>query len=162
MYDDPSAMAVLSATQNNSVHGVATFVRKDGDVLVSVNMAGFKPNTMHGLHIHDSGDCSARDGASAGEHFNPASSQHGGASGSPRHSGDLGNVASDSSGRIFTSFTVKDLAFGNGTDSIIGRGLVVHADRDDLSSQPAGNSGARIACGVITRNPDRMTYAKAG
>src|SRR5262249_7560275 len=82
IYDDPSAIAVLSATQNNAVHGVATFVRMDGDVLVSVNMAGFKPNSVHGLHIHDSGDCSARDAASAGGHFNPTSSSHGGASGS--------------------------------------------------------------------------------
>lgn len=161
VYEDPSAIAVLSSTQNSSVHGVATFVRKDDVAVVNVNMAGFKPNSSHGLHIHESGDCTARDGSSAGGHFNPTSSQHGGPAGSPRHSGDLGNVIADSAGNIYATFEVADIAFGNGGDSIIGRGLVVHADRDDMKSQPAGNSGARFACGLITRNPDRMTYAQA-
>jgi Cu-Zn family superoxide dismutase len=155
-------MAVLSSTQNSSVHGAATFVRSGGVALVNVNLAGFKPNSTHGLHIHDSGDCSARDGSSAGGHFNPTSSDHGGSNGRPRHSGDLGNITADSKGEIYATFEVGDIAFGTGADSIIGRGLIVHADVDDLKSQPAGNSGVRVACGLITRNPDRMTYAKAG
>ena len=162
IYEDPSAIVVLSSTQNNSVHGVATFVRDGGAVLVNVNMAGFKPNSTHGVHIHENGDCTARDGSSAGGHFNPTSSDHGSPSGRPRHSGDLGNITADAKGAVYASFDVGDIAFGNGTDSIIGRGLVVHADRDDLKSQPAGNSGARVACGLITRNPDKMTYANAG
>lgn len=161
VYQDPSAMAVLSSTQNSSVHGVATFVRSGGVAVVNLNMAGFKPNSVHGLHIHESGDCSARDGSSAGAHFNPASKQHGGTSGSNRHMGDLGNVTADANGEVLESFNVSDIAFGTGTDSIVGRGLVIHADRDDLKSQPAGNSGARVACGLIVRNPDRVTYASA-
>jgi Cu-Zn family superoxide dismutase len=161
VYQDPSAMAVLSSTQNSSVHGVATFVRSGGVAMVNLNMAGFKPNTVHGLHIHDSGDCSARDGSSAGGHFNPASAQHGGPGGSSRHIGDLGNITADANGEVLQTFNVSDVAFGTGTDSIVGRGLVIHADRDDLKSQPAGNSGARVACGLIVRNPDRVTYASA-
>lgn len=100
VYQDPSAMAVLSSTQNSSVHGVATFVRSGGVAVVNLNMAGFKPNSVHGLHIHESGDCSARDGSSAGAHFNPASKQHGGTSGSNRHMGDLGNVTADANGEV--------------------------------------------------------------
>jgi Cu-Zn family superoxide dismutase len=162
IYEDPSAVAVLSPTQGSSVHGTVTFVRTKGVALVNVNITGFKPNSAHGLHIHESGDCTARDAASAGGHFNPMSSEHGGPNGPSRHSGDLGNVTADSKGDIYASFEVGDVAFGTGQDSIIGRGLVVHADRDDLTSQPAGNSGARVACGLITRNPDKMTYSKAG
>lgn len=162
IYEDPSAMAVLSPTQGSSVHGAVTFVRTNGVALVNVNMTGFKPNSTHGLHIHESGDCTARDGSSAGGHFNPTSSGHGGPDGSPRHSGDLGNVIADSKGEIYSSFKTGDVAFGTGQDSIIGRGLVVHADQDDLKSQPAGNSGTPVACGLITRNPDKMTYSKAG
>ena len=162
IYEDPSAMAVLSPTQGSSVRGAVTFVRTNGVALVNVNMTGFKPNSTHGLRIHDSGDCTARDGSSAGGQFNPTSSGHGGPDGSSRHSGDLGNVVADSKGEIYASFKVGDVAFGTGQDSIIGRGLVVHADKDDLKSQPAGNFGTPVACGLIARNPDKMTYSKAG
>jgi len=162
IYEDPSAMVVLSSTQSSPVHGVVTFLRTGGATRISANLSGFKPNTSHGMHIHEKGDCSARDAASAGEHFNPTSSQHGSPSAAPHHGGDLGNVTADSKGEVFTSFDIEDGAFGSGPDSIIGRGLIVHADTDDLKSQPAGNSGARVACGLITRNPDKMTYAKAG
>jgi Cu-Zn family superoxide dismutase len=162
IYEDPSAVAVLSPTQGSSVHGTVTFVRTKGVALVKVNMTGFKPNSTHGLHIHESGDCTARDGSSAGGQFNPTSSEHGGPNSPPRHSGDLGNITADSKGEIYASFQIGDVAFGTGQDSIIGRGLVVLADSDELKSQPAGNSGTRLACGMITRDPDKMTYSKGG
>lgn len=162
IYEDPSAIAVLSPTEGSSVYGAVTFVRSGGIALMQVNMTGFKPNSTHGLHIHESGDCTARDGSTAGGHFNPTSAQHGGPNDAARHSGDLGNITADSKGEIYAAFEVGEVAFGTGQDSIIGRGLIVHADKDDLKSQPAGNSGARAACGMITRNPDKMTYSKAG
>ena len=162
IYEDPSATAVLSPTQGSSVHGAVTFLRTNGVALVNINMAGFKPNSTHGLRIHESGDCTARDGSSAGGLFNPTSSGHGGPNDPSRQSGDLGNVTADSKGEIYSSFRIGDVAFGSGQDSIIGRGLVVHAGTDDPKSQPAGNSGTRAACGMITRNPDKMTYSKAG
>jgi superoxide dismutase, Cu-Zn family len=162
IYEDPSAMAVLSSTDGSSVYGMVTFVRTSEVTLVQVNLTGFKPNSMHGLHIHESGDCTSRDGSSAGGHFNPTSSEHGGPNSPPRHSGDLGNITADSKGQIYSSYKIGDVAFGTGQDSIIGRGLIVDADRDDLKSQPAGKAGARLACGMITRNPDKMTYSKAG
>ncbi len=162
IYEDPSAMALLGPTQGSLVHGAVTFVRTGGVALVQVNMTGFEPNSTHGLHIHESGDCTARDGSSAGGYFNPTSSQNGGPNDSSRRSGDLGNITADSKGVIYSTFTIGDVAFGTGMDSIIGRGLVVHADKDDLKSQPAGNPGARLACGMITRNHDKMTYSKGG
>jgi len=157
-YEDPSAMAVLEPTQGSTVRGAVDFVRKGGAVLVTANLSGLAPNSTHGIHIHEIGDCTARDGASAGPHFNPSSSDHGGTTGFKRHGGDLGNLTADAKGEIAATVKVNgDIAFGNGADSIVGRGLVVHANADDLESQPAGNSGARLACGVITRNPDRKT-----
>jgi Cu-Zn family superoxide dismutase len=158
-YDDPSAIAVLSATPASQAHGVVTFVREDGGTRVNANLSGFKPYSTHGIHIHERGDCTARDASSAGEHFNPASSRHGAPYAREHHAGDLGNVTADGKGEVYSSFRIDEGAFGSGADSIIGRGVVVHADKDDLNSQPAGNSGARIACGSITRNPDRTTYA---
>lgn len=160
VYDDPSAMAVLSPTSGSSVHGVVTFVRKDrGTTLVTANLSGLKPNSLHGMHIHERGDCSARDASSAGDHFNPTGSSHGAPAAAQHHSGDLGNVAANAAGQVYETFEVREGAFGTGDDSIIGLGLIVHAERDDLRSQPAGNAGARLACGMITRNPDRMTYS---
>lgn len=157
-YEDPSAMAVLEPTQGSMVRGAVDFVRKGGAVLVTANLSGFAPNSTHGIHIHEIGDCTARDAASAGAHFNPTSSDHGGTTGSKRHGGDLGNLTADANGNIAATVKVDgDIAFGNGADSIVGRGLVVHANPDDLESQPAGNSGTRLSCGVITRNPDRKT-----
>jgi len=162
IYDEPSAIAVLAGTEGSPVRGMVTFVRKGGATLVNANITGFKPNSTHGMHIHENGDCSARDASSAGAHFNPTSAEHGAPTAAKHHGGDLGNVTADSKGQVYTSFEITDGAFGTGPDSIIGRALVVHADKDDLTSQPGGNAGARAACGVITRNPDRMTYPKAG
>lgn len=157
-YEDPSALAVLEPTQGNAARGAVDFVRKGGLVLVTANLSGLAPNSTHGIHIHENGDCTARDGSSAGAHFNPSASDHGGSTGSRRHGGDLGNLTADENGNVMATVEVDGgIAFGNGGDSIIGRGLVVHANADDLKSQPAGNSGGRIACGIITRNPDRKT-----
>jgi len=162
VFDDPSAIAVLAATSASAVHGVVTFVRSGDATQVNANLSGFKPNSTHGMHIHVIGDCSAHDANSAGEHFNPQSSRHGAPGAAEHHAGDLGNITADAVGNVYATFTITSGSFGTGDDSIIGRGLVVHADRDDLNSQPAGNSGARLACGSITRNPDRMTAVKSG
>jgi Cu-Zn family superoxide dismutase len=160
-FDDPSALAVLEPTQGSNVRGAVDFVRSGSNVTVTANLSGFAPNSTHGIHIHEAGDCSARDGSSAGAHFNPGNTEHGGAGGAKRHGGDLGNITADGNGNVRTTLRVDGLAFGTGTDSIVGRGLVVHANADDLKTQPAGNSGARLACGVITRNPDRRTYTQS-
>ena len=162
VFDDPSAIAVLAATPGSSVHGVVTFVRAGDATQVNANLSGFKPNSTHAMHIHQLGDCSAHDASSAGEHFNAGSSRHGAPDAPEHHTGDMGNVTADARGDVYTTFKITQGSFGTANDSIIGHGLIVHADRDDLHSQPAGNSGTRLACGSITRNPDRMTVAKSG
>jgi Cu-Zn family superoxide dismutase len=160
-FDDPSAIAVLDPTEESTLRGVVDFVRKDKLVLVTASLSGAAPNSTHGMHIHEVGDCTARDASSAGDHFNPTNAEHGGPAGMKRHGGDLGNMTANERGEINATVEVDGLAFGTGPDSIIGRALIVHANADDLQTQPSGNSGARLACGVITRNADRRTYATA-
>ena len=110
----------------------------------------------HGLHIHELGDCRAPDASSAGGHFNPQGSEHGGPEDAIRHAGDLGNVRSDANGLAQSEITVTGISLGTGGDSIVGRSVIVHAKPDDLTSQPSGNAGPRIACGLISKNPDKF------
>ena len=153
-FADPSAIAVLEPTQGSTVRGAVDFVRKGQGVQVTANLSGLVPNATHGIRIHESGDCTSRDGSSAGGLFNPnpSSTAPAGTSGA---GGDLGNLTADANGNIAATVTMGgDIAFGNGTDSIVGRGLVVHAIEN---AQQGGNSEARLSCGLITRNPDRTT-----
>lgn len=105
--------------------------------------------SSHGVHVHEAGDCSAANASSAGDHFNPAGKQHGDRSGPERHAGDLGNVKADAAGDVATVIDIPSLSIDGAENGVVGRSVVVHAKPDDLKGQPAGNSGARIACGVI-------------
>jgi len=150
--DPPSpnrAIAVLHPSGGSKVSGVVMFTDKgNGKIEVTGEVTGLKPGP-HGFHIHEFGDCSSPDAMSTGPHFNPDNQPHGGPESPQHHVGDLGNINADENGRaVIRMTTTKTLALG-GTHSIIGRGLIVHADPDDLKSQPAGNAGARLACGVI-------------
>jgi Cu-Zn family superoxide dismutase len=102
----------------------------------------------HGFHVHEFGDCSAPDFASAGGHFNPTSEPHAGPKDAHRHEGDLGNVEAGADGSVAVDYTDSGLRF-EGDKSILGRAVVVHANADDLKTQPSGNAGGRVACGVI-------------
>jgi Cu-Zn family superoxide dismutase len=141
------AVAVLHPTEGNHVTGIVTFVHQSGKVHVSADVKGLTPG-KHGFHIHAWGDCSAPDGTSAGGHFNPEGKQHGAPTDVNRHVGDLGNIEADSSGEAHLEWTDPILSF-TGPHSIIGRAVIVHAGEDDLKSQPTGNAGSRVACGVI-------------
>ncbi|MFN0085634.1 MAG: superoxide dismutase family protein [Blastocatellia bacterium] len=141
------AVAVLHSTEGNKVHGTVTFTQEGDKVKVSAHIMGLTPGS-HGFHIHEFGDCSARDGASAGGHFNPAAAAHGAQDASPRHVGDLGNITAGADGMAHVEFTDAMLKF-DGPGSIIGRGVIVHAAADDFKTQPTGNAGGRQACGVI-------------
>jgi Cu-Zn family superoxide dismutase len=114
---------------------------------VVANLQGLDPGT-HGFHIHEYGDCSAPDAESAGGHFNPTGVTHGAPTDTVRHFGDLGNIEGmpDGSGHYEWVDPVIELT---GENSIVGRAVIVHANPDDLSSQPAGNAGDRLACGLI-------------
>jgi len=146
----PSAQAELKPTQGNTASGWVRFEQQGSKVLVTAEVRGLKPNTEHGFHVHEKGDCSAADAMSAGGHFNPGGSPHAHYSQSARHAGDLSNLTADASGIARYSFSSDGLSAAGGTaNSVVGRAVVVHRDPDDYKSQPAGNSGPRIACGVI-------------
>jgi Cu-Zn family superoxide dismutase len=151
-----SASAVLAPTKGNSVSGTVNFTQKGDVVVVAVKVNGLKPNGTNGIHIHEKGNCSAADASSAGGHFNPSSSQHGGATGATRHGGDLGNLKADANGYAQMSIEVSGISLGTEPNSITGRAVIVHAGTDDLKTQPSGNSGARVACGLISKNPDKF------
>ncbi len=141
------AVAVLVPTQGNTASGVVTFTKVDGGVHVVANLVNV-PAGDHGFHIHEFGDCSSADGTAAGGHFNPTKMDHAGPMAEKRHVGDLGNVTASAEGKVQLDYVDKHLAF-MGPTSILGRGLILHAQPDDLKTQPTGAAGGRIACGVI-------------
>jgi len=141
------AIAVLHPAQGDDVHGTITFREVVDGVRVEGEITGLAPG-KHGFHVHEFGDCSAPDASSAGGHFNPTNQPHGAPDSSERHEGDMGNVEADSSGVAKVNYLDHVLSFV-GAKSLIGRAVIVHAKADDLKSQPAGDAGARVACGVI-------------
>ena len=145
--------AILNPTQGNMVMGTVTFTESNGKVHVVANVTGLKAG-KHGFHIHEKGDCSAPDAASAGGHFNPTTKAHGAPEAAEHHIGDLGNLEADSSGQAKLDRTFDSLTLASGPNSILGKAVVVHGGEDDLKSQPAGNAGPRIACGVIQEKKD--------
>ena len=140
------AAAQLEAKSGSQVTGTVTFTKVGDEVQVVADIQNLKPG-KHGFHIHEKGDCSAADAASAGAHFNPTQKHHGGPMTADHHAGDLGNIEADASGKAHLDWKGK-LSL-SGKDSIIGRSVVVHEKEDDLKTDPSGNSGARIACGTI-------------
>ena len=140
------AQAQLESKSNSKVTGMVTFTKVGDDVQVVADIQGLAPG-KHGFHIHEKGDCSAPDAASAGGHFNPTMKHHGGPDTLDHHTGDLGNIVTDASGK--THLEWKGKLSLSGKDSIIGKSVVVHEKEDDLKTDPAGNSGARVGCGVI-------------
>ena len=149
----PSATAKLAATTGNTASGSIQFTQLPGKVRVRGEVHGLRPNTVHGFHIHEKGDCSSGDGLSAGGHFNPDGHAHGAAAGPMHHAGDLPSLQADASGNAKIDYETADLAVGSGPHDVVGRGLIVHQDADDFTTQPTGNSGARLACAVIALNP---------
>src|ERR1700719_4771239 len=144
--DVTKATCKLESKSGSQVTGMVTFTKVGDDVQVVGDITGLKPG-KHGFHIHEKGDCSAPDAASAGGHFNPTHQHHGGPATAEHHAGDLGNIEADASGKAHLNWKGKlDLS---GPNSIIGKSMVVHEKEDDLKTDPSGNSGARIACGAI-------------
>ncbi|MFK8004458.1 MAG: superoxide dismutase family protein [Polyangiales bacterium] len=145
----PAAVtATVSATEGNTVNGTVSFTQESGEVVVRVALTGFEPGTRHGFHVHETGDCSAPDGTSAGGHFNPDGHDHALPDSDVRHAGDLGNVEADANGNVNTEFRFTDLHL-DGEHGIGGRAVILHASADD-GGQPTGNAGPRVACGVIS------------
>ena len=141
------AVAVLSPTKGSNVAGTVTFMKVEGGVRIVADVAGLKPGE-HGFHIHEFGDCSAPDATSAGGHFNPQHAQHGAPDAAARHAGDFGNLVADDSGKAHYE-RVDTIMTLDGANSVLGHAVIVHEKADDLKTQPTGNAGARVACGVI-------------
>jgi superoxide dismutase, Cu-Zn family len=147
------AVAVLHPTAGSKVSGTVTLTEEADGVRVRADITGLTPGN-HGFHVHQFGDCSAADATSAGAHFNPTNEPHAGPDAPARHVGDMGNVQADASGKAKLDYVDHQISLTNDQRSVIGRSVVVHAKPDDLKSQPAGDSGARVACGVIGRAKD--------
>jgi Cu-Zn family superoxide dismutase len=147
-------IATLSPTDGSPVSGTVRFeADADGAVIVRAEVSGLESGSRHAMHIHEFGDCSAPDGSSAGGHYNPSASPHG-APGSPadeRHAGDLGNLVELAEG--VAEFEAVDRVIRlSGDNTIEGRSVIVHVTEDDFTTQPTGNAGKRLACGVILRD----------
>ena len=148
------AAAELKPTEGSTARGrVVFFEAATRGVRVVAHVEGLAPGE-HGFHIHENGDCSAPDASSAGGHFDPTGMPHAGPEAERRHAGDLGNLTADESGMAHLERVDTHLSLEGG-GSIVGRAVVVHAGRDDLTSQPAGDAGGRLACGVIGPDGDR-------
>lgn len=144
-----SAEAKLAPTQGHTTTGTVVFVQKDSDIEVTAHVAGLTPGA-HGFHIHEKGDCSAPDGMSAGGHFNPGGQPHGHPHKGPHHAGDMPMLETDGYGNARLVAVLPGLTLA-GANGIVGKGVIVHAAPDDFKTQPTGNSGARMACGVIVK-----------
>ncbi len=142
------AHADAAPTQGHTARGTVDFTQHGDDVLVAASFSGLAPGP-HGFHIHEKGDCSAPGATSAGAHFNPTGKPHGDPMQGEHHLGDLPMLQADASGNARLNATIQGASLRGGATNLIGRAVVVHAQRDDFRSQPAGDSGARVACGVI-------------
>ena len=148
-YTGPAAVATLAPSSGQTAAGTVRLTQlADGGVEVQVDLTGVPPG-VHGFHIHEKGDC-GNDGGAAGMHFNPDTTAHGAPDTPPHHAGDFGNVTANDAGEVHTRFTTRSVTVGAGANSAVGRAVILHASPDDLTTQPTGNAGARIACGVVT------------
>jgi superoxide dismutase, Cu-Zn family len=149
--DEARATAQLKPLGTHKTFGEATFDQVGKKVRVVAHVQGLKPGAEHGFHIHEVGDCNSSDGMSAKGHFNPFGKPHGHPTSAERHAGDLPALKADKDGRAKLDVELDTITVTAGPASIVGRGLIVHADPDDYKTQPTGNAGARLACAVIQR-----------
>jgi Cu-Zn family superoxide dismutase len=143
------AVAVIHPTKGNKVHGIVRFASTAEGVQVTADLHGLPPSSTHGFHIHEYGDCSAPDASSAGGHYNPEHHHHAGPNVAMRHAGDLGNIKADANGDAHLELTLDNITVDGSKNPILGRAVIVHQKADDLKSQPTGDAGGRIGCGVI-------------
>lgn len=147
---EASAVAQLQPRSGSKVSGNLKFTQIGDLVRITGEVTGHTKGPK-AIHIHEKGDCSAADGMSTGGHFNPTRSKHGGPYDPVKHAGDLGNIVFNADGVAKVNFTVGDIAVSrDAPNGIIGRAVIVHAAVDDLKTDPTGNAGGRVACGVIT------------
>lgn len=145
----PLTTVNLKSLQGSLIRGDLALTQDITGVVVTGAIIGLVPNSEHGIHVHEKGDCSAPDGSSAGPHFNPTAQLHG-EPGHGSHVGDLGNIKADRNGVAVVFKTVMGANLEEGDPlSVLNRSIIIHTKKDDLKTQPSGGSGTPIACGVI-------------
>lgn len=143
------AVAPIGPASGSTVTGMATFTESNGTVTLELTLENASPGA-HGVHIHETGDCSATDASSAGGHWNPTGEEHGKWGEPPFHLGDIGNVEVGEDGTGSLTMSTDLWSVGDRSDrDVVGTSVVVHSGADDFTTQPAGDSGERIGCGVI-------------
>jgi len=150
-----SAAAHIAPTASSSAEGRIEFLQVGERVRAHAVVTGLAPGSEHGFHVHEVGDCSAPDAASAKGHFNPFGKPHAHYTAPERHAGDLPALKADARGRAEFTVELDIISLTGGPANVVGRSVVVHANADDFRTQPAGNSGARLACGVIRPTPQQ-------
>ncbi len=149
--EEKNVQLKLEAKSGSSVTGSAEFTQKDNTVKMVVNLKGLKEGT-HAIHIHETADCSAADGTSAGGHWNPTNQPHGKwGSADGYHKGDIGNLEADADGNATVTVETDEWCIGCGdaNKDVLGHAIIVHEGVDDFTSQPSGDAGSRISCGGI-------------
>lgn len=149
----PGVFAKMESKSGSKVQGTITLMQNaENQVTLQIDLTGFAPNSTHAFHIHAVGDCTDEGAASAGPHFNPAGTRHGGPDHDMRHAGDMGNLVADEKGEVHTQRTNTLVTLEeNVPTSAIGKSIIIHEGVDDFETQPTGNAGARISCGVIQK-----------
>jgi|SRR6185369_11525423 Cu-Zn family superoxide dismutase len=133
--------------------GTAKIASAKKGVKIALNLHGLPPG-QHGIHFHQTAKCDPPDFKSAGGHLNPDGKHHGLENPEGHHAGDMRNITVGEKGTVKTTLTEMDVNLGNDNHSLFSNGgtaLVIHAKADDMKTDPAGNSGDRIACGLITK-----------
>jgi Cu-Zn family superoxide dismutase len=148
-----TALVALGPTKDSKVSGTLTLTQEtSGGVSIVGQVGNLEPGSKHGFHVHEKGDCSAPDGSSAGGHFNPTAQAHGNptAADGMHHLGDIVNIEADATGTAQVRVTIPGATLHDeGPNDLMRKGVIVHAAPDDYTTQPSGNSGARLACGAI-------------
>jgi Cu-Zn family superoxide dismutase len=141
----------LASASASLVSGRLSVVPMRDGVHLTGEVGGLAPNSTHAIHIHEKGDCSAADASSAGGHFNPAGAPHGKVGSGAHHGGDMDNIVADAEGVARVNVHASGVTLGGGApNDVAGRAVIVHASQDDYKTQPTGNAGGRVACGIIT------------
>jgi Cu-Zn family superoxide dismutase len=151
--DEGTAKATMEAASGSKVTGEANFTEENGKVLFELSVDNLTPGE-HAVHIHEKGDCSAEDASSAGGHWNPTMKPHGKREdGSSFHKGDIGNMSVGNDGKGTMRLSIAGWSIGGADSSnVVGKSVIVHEKADDFTSQPSGNAGGRLSCGVIKSN----------
>lgn len=142
----PTATAVVYPLGETEVFGLVKMVQDAEGIRITGEISGLTPGGLHGFHLHEFGDCASPDGMGVGGHFNPGGHVHAGPTSLERHFGDFGNIQADEAGVARIDLRI---AGAQGLEMVFGRGIIVHAGPDDENSNPTGNAGPRIACGVV-------------